>query len=196
MPLFSYSGGPVFPGRIVPPLNIFMSDYVKNIDANDKQRVSVNALLKNGSFRMILADDDADDRDFFAEAMAEVADKIRLDYAEDGVDLLNLLNDEDRLLPHLIFLDLNMPNKSGRECLDAIRENERLKNIPVIIYSTSSSSKDIDETFKKGANLYVRKPSSFTELVSIAQQVLLLDWNKFKPHGSRNNFVFAVKKSN
>lgn len=185
--------GIVFPGSIYYPQNILMSDDGKDNEASEKKRLSISALLKSGSFRILLADDDADDRDFFVEAVAEIAGQVRVEYAQNGSELLALLQDEDRLLPHLVFLDLNMPNKTGGECLEAIRQDPRLKNLPVVIYSTSSSPKDIDDTFKKGANLYVRKPTSFNELVIIAQKVLMLDWDKYKPHASRSNYVFSSK---
>ena len=86
-----------------------------------------------------------------------------------------------------------MPHKSGFECLLEIRQTDRLKHIPVVIYSTSSSIKDIEETFEKGANLYVKKPSSFQDLENITSRVLQLDWNKYKPHASRQQFVFSSK---
>jgi CheY-like chemotaxis protein len=140
---------------------------------------------------IFLADDDADDRAMFEEVIEEIDATIQLTCAEDGMILLQLLNSEKYSLPHLIFLDLNMPNKNGKECLDEIRRSERLKNIPIVIYSTSSSPKDIEDTFEKGANLYVRKPSSFNELRKITKDVLSIDWECHKPFEKRNIFVFS-----
>ena len=129
----------------------------------------------------------------FAEAIEQLGIKVKLDFAEDGSILMNMLHDETRGVPDLIFLDLNMPNKTGRECLEMIRREARLKTIPVVIYSTSSSPKDIDETFEGGANLYVRKPYSFKELQLISRKILGLNWDKYKPHTSRSQFLFSVK---
>ena len=144
---------------------------------------------------IFLADDDADDRAMFEEVVTEIDSSIQLTCAEDGMMLLQLLNSKTIPLPHLIFLDLNMPNKNGKECLDEIRRSERLKDIPIIIYSTSSSPKDINDTFEKGANLYVRKPSSFKELRSITKDVLALDWEQYKPFNAKSIFVFSYKTS-
>jgi CheY-like chemotaxis protein len=149
--------------------------------------------LSKNPFLILLADDDTDDREMFAEVIGEIDSSIQLTCAEDGVALLKLLQSKERPLPHLIFLDLNMPNKNGKECLDEIRNSERLKHIPIIIYSTSSSPKDIDDTFEKGANLYVRKPSSFNELRSITRTVLAIDWESHKPHSLKNSFLFSGK---
>jgi CheY-like chemotaxis protein len=139
---------------------------------------------------ILLADDDADDRELFGEVIAETGLKVKLEYAEDGKDLMNILENTSRELPHVIFLDLNMPNKSGRECLELIRKSTRLKHIPVVIYSTSSSLNDIDDTFEKGANLYVRKPSSYHDLLTMARNVLKINWDHYQPKSSKANFVF------
>lgn len=140
---------------------------------------------------IFLADDDVDDRSMFEEVITEIDQSIQLTCVEDGMMLLQLLKSENNDLPHLIFLDLNMPNKNGKECLDEIRKSERLKHIPVVIYSTSSSPKDIDDTFDKGANLYVRKPSSFNELRSITRAVLSIDWQIHKPYEMKSIYVFS-----
>ncbi len=152
-----------------------------------------NTSLPKDDLYIILADDDADDRELFGEVIEETGLKVKLDYAEDGKDLLNMLESSNRELPHVVFLDLNMPNKGGKECLDVIRSSDRLKNIPVVIYSTSSSLNDIDDTFEKGANLYVRKPSSYHDLLSMARTVLLLDWEQYQPKSSKAKFVYSQK---
>ena len=142
---------------------------------------------------IFLADDDSDDRAMFGEVITEIDSSIQLTCAEDGKVLLQLLESNKSSLPSLIFLDLNMPNKNGKECLDEIRKSERLRDIPIVIYSTSSSPKDIDDTFEKGANLYVRKPSSFNELQAITKEILLLDWEEHKPFCAKSIFVFSYK---
>ena len=120
---------------------------------------------------IMLADDDSDDRFFFSEVLEEYK-HVALESIEDGVKLMNALNSRAKL-PDLIFLDLNMPGKNGVECLSEIRQQDKLKDIPVIIFSTSSSKKDIDETFDLGANLYITKPHSFKVLKNIGVPVLL-----------------------
>jgi CheY-like chemotaxis protein len=149
----------------------------------------------NHPFVIFLADDDADDRAMLQEVITEIDSTIQLICAEDGSLLLQLLQSKQYSLPDLIFLDLNMPNKNGKECLDEIRKSERLKHIPIVIYSTSSSPKDIEDTFDKGANLYIRKPSSFNELRAITKEVLSLNWEYHKPFTMKNIFVFSHKVS-
>jgi CheY-like chemotaxis protein len=93
----------------------------------------------------------------------------------------------------VVFLDLNMPDKNGRECLDIIRKTKRLKDIKVVIYSTSSSQADINDTYDKGANLYISKPPTYNKLMLIMKEVLTMHWAGYMPFGNKRNFVFSIK---
>ena len=115
---------------------------------------------------IFLADDDEEDRLFFAEALKEIPLSIETSAFADGVGLMgNLYSDEK--LPDIIFLDLNMPMMNGFECLSDIRDDEKFKNIPVIIYSTSYLKKEIEQLRRMGATGYLRKPSSFNQLKTL-----------------------------
>jgi CheY-like chemotaxis protein len=179
-----------FPG-IRYPVN-FTSSTSSEFSKKSMPHVAPNMMVHQKELYVLLADDDSDDRDFFVEAVEESGLPVKIETAEDGEALLKLLKNSGKL-PDIIFLDLNMPNKNGRECLGEIRKTQEYLNIPVVIYSTSSSSNDIDDTFKKGANLYVSKPSSFNELKTLAKTVLNLDWNVYKPNSNRKNFVYSNK---
>jgi CheY-like chemotaxis protein len=184
------SNNSYFPQDLIyDPTVVFMNDNIISSGEIPKKSVSTGNDVFQQVITIVLADDDEDDRDLFKEAIETIVMNINIEFAHDGKCLMEILSSE-KVLPDLIFLDLNMPHLTGTECLDEIRKDERLKNIPVVIYSTSSSNKDIEETFEKGANLYVTKPSSFTELAIITRKVLSLDWNNHKPHASRNQFLF------
>ena len=144
--------------------------------------------MGSAHMRIMLADDDSDDRDLFTEAVNEhVAD---VDSVWNGVQLMKVLHQKEEL-PDLIFLDLNMPEKGGKECLFEIRNDDRLKHIPVIIYSTSSSKKDIEETYELGASLYITKPNSFADLRKTIKGILNLDW-KQAGEFRQKNFVYTA----
>jgi DNA-binding response OmpR family regulator len=140
---------------------------------------------------IILADDDPDDRLLFKDAIGEISKEIAIHTLAGGVELMSHLNELTNPLPDLIFLDLNMPRKNGFECLEEIRNTHRLKNLCVIIYSTSSQFKDILETLNKGANLYFTKPYNFQELVTRLQKIFSLNWDEFKPPGNIDKFVLS-----
>ncbi|MFL9838780.1 response regulator [Flavobacterium sp. ST-75] len=138
---------------------------------------------------IMLADDDEDDRLFFTEAFEEVKIKYTLTTFNDGVSLMNHLVLKENPLPDIIFLDLNMPRKSGMECLSEIRNSERLKNISVAIYSTSSSDHDVEQTFISGANVYIKKPTDFTELKKILSDVIHINWQYITDGLNKDSFI-------
>ncbi len=140
---------------------------------------------------IVLADDDDDDQEFFVEAVSVVAPHVKVEIANDGEELMELLLNK-KTLPDIIFLDLNMPRKNGHICLKEIRANKKMLHIPIVIYSTSSNSEQIDSTFKAGANLYIPKPESFGDLKLIAKKIFSLNWeDSVTP--DKNNFVLSAK---
>ena len=114
--------------------------------------------------RILLIDDDEDDRLFFCEALKEVAPEIICNTTEDGRKALAKLNNQEIEPPHLIFLDVNMPVMSGWQCLCVLKERDAYKHIPVIMYSTSSHREDINKAQQLGALCFFTKPCVFKEL--------------------------------
>jgi CheY-like chemotaxis protein len=106
---------------------------------------------------VMIIDDDSDDRYFFKAALKKLGEDFVCYEAENGIDALQKLRKEEQL-PDFIFLDLNMPLMNGKDCLVELKKDSELKNIPVIIYSTSNSKTDIDLTYKLGAVFYLTKP--------------------------------------
>ena len=137
---------------------------------------------------IVLADDDEDDRYFFREALNQISVDMVLLTEVDGARLMQALHTLADL-PQLIFLDLNMPYKNGKECLIEIKSTDHLKHIPVIIFSTSCHFRDIEETYGGGANLFIQKPSGFTPMVSLLKKVFDLDWKEYSPKPERSKFI-------
>lgn len=121
---------------------------------------------------ILLADDDEDDTFLFTEALEHIAIEIKLDIAENGIKLMHKLKNEN-YIPDLIFLDMNMPVKNGLECLTEIRNSAQLREVPVIILSTSVAGYLLESAHKEGANLYIQKPTSFYSLVEVLKKCLL-----------------------
>jgi len=143
---------------------------------------------------ILLADDNRDDCFLFKEALSEMKANVHLITAEDGNALIELLKNST-LLPDFILLDINMPFKSGKECVAEIRGDQTFMNVPVVIYSTSLSPRDIDESYKAGANLYLQKPHSFSDLMSLISKLLELDWSKHKPHPDKGMFILSTDRT-
>ncbi|MGJ8550724.1 response regulator [Winogradskyella wichelsiae] len=114
-----------------------------------------------------LADDDETDRMLFQEAFNNIISDIEVLCFDNGVTLMDNLLNETKPLPQAIYLDLNMPLMNGIECLNDIKNEIKLQDIPIFIYSSMIDISVIDELQKYGANLYLVKPNSFNKLVSI-----------------------------
>ena len=112
---------------------------------------------------ILYADDDFDDRMLFLEAFSEIERSISCITFCDGRALLEMLNKAQKL-PDVIFLDINMPVLDGRECLIELKRDSRLKNIPVVIHSTTSSQTEIKGYLQLGAMSFIQKPDSYPKL--------------------------------
>ena len=144
------------------------------------------------ALHVLLADDDEDDRLFFKDAIDEVKVKTVVRIVADGVQLMEYLNKPDIHLPNVVFLDLNMPRKSGIDCLKEIRSNHKLKDLSIVIYSTSASEEDIEATFVKGANVYIKKPNDFNDLKRVLGQVLTINWQYHTSGLNKENFLLRL----
>ncbi len=115
--------------------------------------------------KVLIIDDDEDDRELFCEAVGQVSKDIDCFHATDGEEALAFLSSADGNLPDYIFLDLNMPRLNGKECLVEIKKRHSIKDIPVVIYSTSNSRRDKEETKLLGAANFLHKPNEFNILI-------------------------------
>ena len=145
--------------------------------------------MANSNFHILLADDDEDDCMFFKEALDELSLCATLTSVNNGVELINFLENNLPNLPHVLFLDLNMPRKSGIECLSEIKQSEKFRNLPVIIYSTSSNIDVMDQLYGKGAQYYIRKPADFSNLKSVIGRTIDLIKQKEVLQSSREEFL-------
>lgn len=139
---------------------------------------------------IFLADDDEDDCLLFEDALREVSASTELTMANDGVELMTILGKLVPPPPDVIFLDLNMPKKNGFECLAEIRNTQSLKDIPVVIFSTTGEEEAIDRLYAQGANYFIKKPGSFPKLKMAIQQILAIDWTKNSLTTFKENFYF------
>lgn len=119
----------------------------------------------------LLVDDDSDDTEMFCEALMIIDQNIICRCANDGRHALKMLN-ELAEMPHLIFLDVNMPGMSGLKCLKLLKAEERYKHLPVIIISTSSNQGEIDIAADLGAIGYFTKPNDFNELTKVLEVIV------------------------
>ena len=133
-------------------------------------------MIESTKVKILIADDDADDRMLIADAFEEAHLSNPIDFVVDGLDLLDYLKRlgkykgmKGQPLPSLILLDLNMPRMDGRAALVEIRKDPNLMAIPIIVLTTSKSEEDIFQTYNLGINSFITKPVTFDRLVHVVQ---------------------------
>lgn len=128
---------------------------------------------KPTSMTILIADDDTDDRMFMEKALRQSGYVHTLQFVEDGEDLMHYLLRQGRYTeqnapwPDLLILDLNMPRKNGFQALSEIKDDPKLRRLPVVVMTTSSADEDVIKTYNLGVNSFVTKPFNFNRLVEM-----------------------------
>jgi CheY-like chemotaxis protein len=149
--------------------------------------------MKLQHFNVLLVDDDIDDCLFFKEALEELPLFLHLTTLHDGQQLMHYLSEYSKNLPDVLFLDLNMPRKNGFECFTEIKENEKLKDIPVIMFSTAypidlKYEKDIlNALFKIGPHYFIRKSENLEQLKQTIHHAITMVLEKEPFDGREKN---------
>jgi CheY-like chemotaxis protein len=124
---------------------------------------------------ILMAEDDEDDRELVRDAFRDAKVRCGLEFVNDGQDLLDYLRGAadyaDRQQPAIILLDLNMPRMDGREALVEIRADDKLREIPVLVLSTSTDDADVHLSYRAGANSFISKPVTHAGLVEVIRRV-------------------------
>ena len=134
--------------------------------------------FRKNPITILMAEDDPDDRLLTEEALLESRLVTNIRFVENGEELLDYLNHRGKYRntsrfprPGVILLDLNMPKKDGREALQEIKTNPALRQIPVVVLTTSRAEEDIFRTYDLGANSYITKPVTFEALVEVIKSL-------------------------
>lgn len=123
--------------------------------------------------KILLAEDDAEDSTFFQMALDELYFSANLKVVRTGIELINFLGLKSAFVPDVLFLDLNLPLRSGIECLDEIKKDDGLKYLTIIIFSTSLNMEVVEMLYKKGASYYIQKPGDFTKFKKVIRKALV-----------------------
>ena len=137
--------------------------------------------------RLLLADDDLDDFELFKDAVSELSVPVNIIHCGNGVELMHHLAAFPA--PDVIFLDLNMPQKTGFDCMREIRSQPELQHIPVVIFSTSYDPQIVQILYKEGADRYIVKPKNFKDLKRVILQVINLESQTKLRRTSVHDFV-------
>lgn len=154
---------------------------------------SAENLNEKEPVKIILAEDDKEDQELFIDALDAADVPSELTTVENGQQLVDALKDKSQPDPDIIFIDINMPVKGGKQALAEIKGDKELKDIPAVMLSTWDHPADIEDTFDKGADLYVQKPNSFAGFVLLLEKVFFLHWAKALLGPVKNLFFVSEK---
>ena len=149
--------------------------FLTSFDEKTKLAVtSINCMQRKlTSMTILIADDDVDDRLFMDKALRQIGYTQTVKFVEDGEDLMSYLRrekqytEENAPWPNLLILDLNMPRKNGFQALTEIKDDPKLRRLPVVVMTTSSADEDVLKTYNLGVNSFVTKPFNFNRLVEM-----------------------------
>jgi CheY-like chemotaxis protein len=127
------------------------------------------------AIHILLVEDNEGDILLTKEAFEDAKILVRLSIVKDGAEAIHFVNRQDKYinetLPDLLLLDVNLPKKNGHEVLKYIKENEKLKHIPVIMLTTSSSEKDINQSYNNYVNCYITKPVEVNDFIKVVSTI-------------------------
>jgi CheY-like chemotaxis protein len=138
--------------------------------------------------QVLYTDDDPEDGELFEQALKDTFGKISFHYFESAFHLFRFLDGDHSGFTNILFVDLNMPVKNGLQCILEIRNDKRFQNLPVIVYSTSNQREDVDRCYAAGANLFIKKPVTYREIMEMFGKIFELDWENYSPQPPYSKF--------
>lgn len=156
-------------------LRPFMFHLLRIINKITIQPLLTTKTITMNEIQILLVEDNEGDILLTLEAFKELKVNNSVAVVRDGAEAIEFLKSEGQFagtkLPHLILLDINMPRLNGIEVLDYIKKDEKLKRIPVVMLTTSSSESDISECYEKSANCFITKPIDFGSFLGVVKSI-------------------------
>jgi len=135
---------------------------------------------------VLVAEDDDDDFELFANAVSDLSLKIILERASNGDVLMKILHER---IPDMLFLDILMPCKDGRDCVFEIRSERKFDGLPIIVFSSVRDADSIEFFYRHSTNLYVFKPHSYSELVKSLEKIFGVNWKEVRYYPKYSDYV-------
>lgn len=141
---------------------------------------------------VIVADNDENTLIFFKNILKELKISIKVQCFSNGKSLMEYLNNDDAVVPELVFIKYRIPGKDSMECLDEIRADLKFSNMVTAIYSEPIPEAEIEDIFVKGANIYMKKTESFDTLKKVLAEVITINWQYYTSGLNKENFILKV----
>lgn len=148
--------------------------------------------MKKEKLVIVLLDDDEEEHVLFKEVANDFVQISSVVSFSKGKELLAYLSNPSAKIPDILFLDLNMPILSGIDCLVEIKKESRFANMPIAIYSTSSSKSDMKTAYQNGADFYINKPFEYSGMEKILRNILNVNWKEYSSNRTFEKFIALV----
>jgi CheY-like chemotaxis protein len=135
---------------------------------------------------ILIAEDDKDDFELLEDVIKNLPITVLINRADNGDILMKLIHEN---IPDLLLLDLVLPCKDGKTCLQEIRGDKKFDELPIIVYSAQRDEESIEFCFRNGSNMYVYKPDTYSQIVDAVQKIFAFNWKKVKYYPTRSTFV-------
>jgi PleD family two-component response regulator len=124
---------------------------------------------------ILLIDDDCDDCSLFEGALKEVSSALRFSGLNRCEDVLRVVDD---CCPDVIFVDINIPKVDGFSCISLLQESAKHCRIPIVIYSSSNSQREVNAAYGYGASMFFKKPTRYVDLLDSLRSIIMMDWDR------------------
>ncbi|KAB1229682.1 response regulator [Chryseobacterium viscerum] len=141
---------------------------------------------------VIVADNDESTLIFFKNILKELKISIKVQCFSNGKDLMKYLNNEDAVIPELVFIKYTIPGKECMECLEEIDSDVKFNNMVTAIFSEPISEDEIEDIFVKGANIYMKKPECFERFKKALTDIITINWQYHTSGLNKDNFILKV----
>lgn len=148
--------------------------------------------MNRDALHIVVADSDKTCKLLFSQALKDIKIKTVLHTVDDGLQLMEYLDQPISRLPNIVFMDFSLPHKNGISCLTEIRRNQKLQNLTTAIYSHSDSDAFLVEAFVNGANVYFKRPYDMDILKAILEHVCNLSWQYSNSGLRKENFMLSL----
>ncbi|WP_343661207.1 response regulator [Chryseobacterium sp.] len=141
---------------------------------------------------VIVADNDENTLIFFKNILKELKISIKVQCFTNGKDLMRYLNNDDAVVPELVFIKYTIPGKESMECLEEIESNPKFNNMVTVIFSEAIPENEVEDIFVKGANIYMKKPECFEKLKKVLTDIITINWQYHTSGLNIDNFIMKV----
>ncbi|MEY8761780.1 response regulator [Chryseobacterium tongliaoense] len=141
---------------------------------------------------VILADHDEGNLVFFKSILKELKIPVKVQSFQNGEDMMKYLNNEEALIPEVLFMDYHLPEKNSLEYLEEIKIDFRFSNMITAVYSDDLSEAEVEDIFVKGANIYMKKPGHYNDLKKVISEIIAINWQYHTSGLNRENFIMKV----